>query len=810
MTDDKKYTEVISVKQKKAIIVLCIIVLVCIGVASLGFVIFLRKQDDKYVKNANTDDISRYDWMEMLCEQSGLKEYQNGVPYFEDIDVGNEYFSYIQSAVEWNVLEQDKTFEGDSYASGRFVVLTAMKTLGEEKMKLYFDTEKDITDSDYLQAALEHNLIDQERLSMGMSRETAKIILDYFSKLFYTEFWVDNYEKAEYQDGVVEIAPENILYQKRDISEITCSEEVCDDISEGTIVVFQQDKTGLKTAKRVDKVDEKGVFTLTDDVELSDVLRSLTVSDITEISAKDIINYYDTQEEYAPDNMKYEKDNVETFMPVWAKSHKGFKIAASVKEDKEDRKNKLDVIIVDYETGKNVPLLSNQEVSWKNEYYAELDVDQINIAAQIKIDGKEVDEKIETKDLLHIEYVDVALDIQSTFSGSIKQERSTDKSEKYKLLDTTIPLVNGLAGVDVQIYIVISAEGTISLEAELPVNLGVRYERKKGVRNYSPKLSWKQPTLSIDCKADLMLRFEPIILVLEEKVIDAEADIGMTVEAERILRPDSMICTELSESYPVIKISVCGDEEIETLLNTLVKYLPFIEIDVPKEWEVISAEKAPIKQKYHLEELTNGYIQIVDECTYQEKNVSEKIPNSEMENRPGDVSVNTYITEYGDNKFAFDYPDSWGIEVDKSENLSSIFKENVTLKNNQDVMVQYREQVDDSLLGGQGHAVSVNIEVTEVADSAIEGFMVGKVQIISGMDMLTGEEYAIEDGAVSYAVVPESYAGIHESVGIYLDDELSFQYHLSRYIFRADSADGQFTEEEEKEIIGILSSFRTE
>ena len=35
------------------------------------------------IKNANADDkITRYEWMEMLCEQGGMVEYENKNSYF--------------------------------------------------------------------------------------------------------------------------------------------------------------------------------------------------------------------------------------------------------------------------------------------------------------------------------------------------------------------------------------------------------------------------------------------------------------------------------------------------------------------------------------------------------------------------------------------------------------------------------------------------------------------------------------------------------------------------------------------------------
>lgn len=45
-------------------------------------------------------------------------------------------------------------------------------------------------------------------------------------------------------------------------------------------------------------------------------------------------------------------------------------------------------------------------------------------------------------------------------------------------------------------------------------------------------------------------------------------------------------------------------------------------------------------------------------------------------------------------------------------------------------------------------------------------------------------------------------------MGIHLVDELSFSYHDSTYLVMMEAPDGEFSEEEEEEVIDILASFR--
>ncbi|MCM1386013.1 MAG: hypothetical protein NC231_01690 [Bacillus sp. (in: Bacteria)] len=772
--------------KKKKIIILAAVILALIVAGGIGAAMFLRGQDDKYVKSAAESDISRYEWMEMLCEQEGITEYQKTEPYYTDVSAGNSYFAYIQSAVEWDVLEEEKQFEGDGYASGRFVLLTAMKSLGERKLKLYLDTKDAITDAVYLQTALEHDLLAEEELSQGISKETAERVLEKLAGLKYTEFWVDDYEKAVYQDGVVEIAPEDILEKKEDGLEITVSDAIFSDISEGTIIVYQPDRTGLKAAKRVSKVEAGGKLTLVDNVKPEEVLESLVVSDIVQLTAQDIFNYYGMQAEYSAGNMAYRQGSVGNMMPVWEASReiedKGFKIEVYVEEGEDGEENYLEIKATDNNTGDALEVPTGQHVSWESGCKAELNVSQIYAAVHVEFDP-----------ILDLQYAEAALDIQSTFSGVIKADEAKEIG-RVVLLETSAPLGGGICGVDVLVYLVVSAEGEISLEAELPANFCVKYDEQGGIRRDRSGQKEKTVKLDVDCEADFMLRVEPVLTCLFGDVMDMELDFGLELALKENMRPTGMVCLDLSADFPVLSILVCGDDKKDTFVGD--------KLGISKEWELISSEDAPLHKNAHIE-IADGIREIVAECTYDESKKDDDGTEPQQENG----SANTYVTQFGNTKFAFDYPDGWTVNMEESESLASGFREALVLENDRDIMLQYWEQLDNYRLGGQGSAALAVIELTKAADSAIEDFIVGKIQITGSVDKFTGEEYDIEDGSVYYTVIPESYIGSRYA-GIYLVDDVSFQYHDSTYMLLVSAPDGQFTEEEETEVIAILQSFR--
>ena len=191
------------------------------------------------------------------------------------------------------------------------------------------------------------------------------------------------------------------------------------------------------------------------------------------------------------------------------------------------------------------------------------------------------------------------------------------------------------------------------------------------------------------------------------------------------------------------------------------------------------------------------------------------------------VCNNSYRTRYGEvnavecPQFEFHYPDGWKItqEVVNSDPNEEI-EEQVTLENERGVTIDY---IACGHIPGGSSSVLVRDVVTKVADSSfipsypggtdedysnLGKFMVAKIETTDeyfpGVDT---DFVPLDQKIISYAVVPESYAGVKEDVGeAYSINMYSFNYPTP-YEFIASSTDGTFTAQEEQEVIAILQSF---
>lgn len=168
--------------------------------------------------------------------------------------------------------------------------------------------------------------------------------------------------------------------------------------------------------------------------------------------------------------------------------------------------------------------------------------------------------------------------------------------------------------------------------------------------------------------------------------------------------------------------------------------------------------------------------------------------------------------------FIIEYPSNW--MVSSAEVTPT--NETIILTNERGVEIKYSYigNVAEGHLGGGSTVAMSRVEVSSVADSqfipgcvqatdysALGEFVVAKLKVTGQLNMQTDTDFKNVNGAVSFAVVPETRIGVDDCVRLPYEGEFAFWY--SGYIsLIAKAPDGQFIAQEEAEVIAILSSFR--
>ena len=201
---------------------------------------------------------------------------------------------------------------------------------------------------------------------------------------------------------------------------------------------------------------------------------------------------------------------------------------------------------------------------------------------------------------------------------------------------------------------------------------------------------------------------------------------------------------------------------------------------------------------------------VLDIVYYKDKNRKQK---GQKQEKNSDLKHSYDTQEQSTPIFRISYPDGWTVE----QNYTAGDQENMTLSNDSGIHIDYISAKYGfgsqyyGALGGDTEMAAAHItKVADVAfkpsaDSGLGKMVIAKIKAYELEDGLTGERQKI-DGATYYAVVPKSYLGDTAfSVSGYWA-ACAWEYGRPTAII-AQSSDGNFTSDQEKEVIQILSSF---
>ncbi len=754
-----------------------------------------------------SDAITRYEWIKLLCDRENIEGYEN-TPFYADVDETNEYYDYIQSAVERDIIPIMETFEGDKVSTGRFVALTAMRSVGPARIKISQAIDGKISDEDYLDIAVKYDLIAKNALNRSMSANDCQQLLDKLDELYYTAFLKDDYEYIEYKDEVVVIPDDDVYDYAPDYSAFIVGSNY-NNLKEGDVVIFTDKNTHAAVARKIVGDGEDGEYRLAVP-EIDEVIEELEVSDIVDVTAEDIFNYYGYRDTVGVVNTSF-------FNTPHVYESEGFTI--KVETDSHTGKNNLLISVINNETGVKFEIPNNVMLEDYEKYAGEFSIKRMTLASMISYNGK-------------LDYVDMAMDID--MHGEMGIESEVEKRIPLFKMSKSLDKL-GVINIIVKVNLLIDIDGTIRLVADMPVTYDIGYDSTVGTINKQSSFSVENGEFKIDCNGELSGEIEGIAnMLFVDNIMDAEIRAGATADAKYVERPNGMICRDIEAKAPVVVFALCDDNEAESLLSTV------LDTDRFK----IQLDSVAKRFHFHHETFTNGSEKFVDECTYKEpehKTAEERVKeHTEEDADTVDGEINTvstdgwftYTTKYGiinhvdSNTFEFEYPNNWMITEEQYDQYGPAYGiiEQVVLEDVNGARITYMHYTGL----GAGGSYAICGETTKVADSkfvpsypngtdtdmsSLGAFAVAQVHITKSMDGYTDEDYKNVDDNPEYAtygIIPENRLGSFEDIvgtdGLY--EMLSFEYPIAKYCFIAEPPAGGWTKEEREEMIGILSSFR--
>ncbi len=233
------------------------------------------------------EEITLGDWIQIICTRAQMTEYQSQTPYYLNITEENSYFHYVQSAVEWEILDTSFAFDENEALTKEWAAFTLVN-LYRRDLNDAGNEISDLRNSKFprhVSTAVSLGLMDvdkngrfhpEDRLDANMAEEMLEHVLQYINnRTFETENIIEWNEEM----NVIDDPPINV-----NEDEHRAAYPVETEIKKGDIIRYF-DTDGNEQFQQVYEVqeneDNKIVFT--EDPEIESTVDFADISDSFEI-----------------------------------------------------------------------------------------------------------------------------------------------------------------------------------------------------------------------------------------------------------------------------------------------------------------------------------------------------------------------------------------------------------------------------------------------------------------------------------------------------------------------------------------------
>ncbi len=233
--------------------------------------------------SAESTALTMGQWLTMVNDAFGMTSYSSVAPYFSTVKEDDPYFSAVQTAAEWDVIDPEKNpdLDVDAELTWRDALVTLVN-VGKF-------VEEDATDRDKIDYAIDH--FDSDIRDYWLDRvikttDAADLLTTAQQQWASATYDEENtVEEAKYSDEVKDYtSPDNFVsdYEISDDGTISMPEELAGDIEEGDVCVLPTtDGNGNSVTFRADTVTSKDgevyITTSDEDLSIEDVYESLNI-----------------------------------------------------------------------------------------------------------------------------------------------------------------------------------------------------------------------------------------------------------------------------------------------------------------------------------------------------------------------------------------------------------------------------------------------------------------------------------------------------------------------------------------------------
>ena len=582
--------------------------------------------------------------------------------------------------------------DAENITTGEYAAITSMDAIGENRLS--YLTDEELTDDKKIELAIETGIITKKQVNEEITVAEADAIIVNALNVYCDPNYYPDYFQPETKVDVVDA--DNWRVDSYDESSHVMTASIDDKIPETGEIIMYTDKYGMAQARRVDDInevdDEKYELQLSKVEDASEIFDSISFSgsgDFSYLTGNDSSSSSeeDTRESAFQDPFAITAHAAET-EPLMVAEWEWFEDKTAVKkENSGEDTQKCDIecnaIISDTEkNGKDSASISSDisiksngitkkytfekdeqgKVSFKESLSSDdglsfefskndkknksLDTsylkDDMSVVANVKLTNFSVSTSgyyqwADPNDSKN--YVEV---VASAETVSLSTTASLSSEDKYKIGTLPIPIAStaGVISVNLNIYLVVSASGELTLWQEIDdPYIGLNVSVANGVK---PLHGCSNEDVGVRAKAELSggLIGEAAVKVLDTvDLADPGVDARVYASASTVdvkdlyklkKKYEGTHCTELKIQWPVVKLTATAGEDslLYALLDTL---------NVKATYDLIkkdSDNRLLQKLTYHVEQEPDGTVNVIklegsktheDVCTHIEKKTKAEL-----------------------------------------------------------------------------------------------------------------------------------------------------------------------------------------
>lgn len=229
-------------------------------------------------------------WLTMVNDAFGMQSYTEETPYFKNVGTSNQYFTAVQIAAEWEVIDRNKSIDVNKSLNWETALVTLVNAGN------FIDVSSN--NADKIKYAIDNfdNSIKNDWMNKNISMEKAITLLSIAQEKWANKTYDKNVEELNYIDNVEDLSETVHTNYTIDDNTVEIPSELANGINDGDIYVLKSQENPLEREYyKAEKVSTSNGVTYiensNEEVKLEDIVEDIKIQGTAVPTSENTIIY---------------------------------------------------------------------------------------------------------------------------------------------------------------------------------------------------------------------------------------------------------------------------------------------------------------------------------------------------------------------------------------------------------------------------------------------------------------------------------------------------------------------------------------